>query len=112
MEYIREEVQEVKVTREPRGPKEDTRVTKGTGASADKEVGARTDEVTKGIKEEAKEGMEDRQVTKELSKEAKEGTKDGTREEVTREAKEEVKQAKGLSPTASGGVLNVEARVT
>ena len=60
--------------------------------------------VTKGIREEVKEDTEARKVTKE---EAKAGTKDGTREEVTKEARDEVNQAKGSSPTPKDPASNV-----
>ena len=99
-------MQEAKVTREPRGPKEDTRVTKGTGARVDREVRAIMEKVTKGTKEEVKEDMEARRVTKE---EVKEGTRDGTSQEVTRERREEVKD---LSHTLIGPASNAEVKDT
>ena len=74
----------------------------------DKEVGTITGKVTKDIREEVMEDMEVRRATTGV----KEATKDGTRQEVTKGAKEEVKRARGLSPTANARALNVGARAT
>ena len=63
--------------------------------------------VTKGSKEEVKEGMEE---PKDIREEVKEGTKDGTRQEEARRRKVEVKEAS--SRTASGSVSSAAARGT
>ena len=87
-----------KVTREAREQKEDTKVTKGAGTI--------TGKVIKAAQEEEKADTQ----------EAKEVTKDGPKEEriraVTQEARPQVKQDRGSSPTASAPVANAAARAT
>ena len=62
--------------------------------------------VTKDTTEEAKEDTEVRRVTKE----EKGGIQGGIKEEVTKEAKEQVKQARDLSPTPKGPATDAAVR--